>query len=217
MNNDKYIINEQARRDTASMLRRAIAKATAAADYLVTSPDLPGLCVEDISGFTEDWLQRAINFHVKAIKSDPTITSAERPNKLQYWYNLQQRAREHVQVIQGVVSTYPELRWQRNSDGKFFVPELNDQVERIALDRATQELPALAGEHRRLILQVFSAVEQLRGFEYDNKIEHKKLLELRLLLEHNGFFQTWVCGGFYMVPSMLKYRNDRETITTKIF
>ena len=82
--------------DVLSTCRLAIDKATKAAAALVMHEDLPGCHVDTIEGFTIDWLEDAIGVHLDAIKSDKTLTAAERAKKFEMWRNIKKISKTWV-------------------------------------------------------------------------------------------------------------------------
>lgn len=202
MEDKRYIMSKRKRRDVLSLLRRQVEAATKAAKVLSQNEDLSGRDVLDISGFNREWLEQSISVHTDAVKSNHVLTSSEREKHLEQWRNIKKEAMKQVSVIQSTLKAFPEIKWQKDVDGNFFVSK--DEIERISEARATLEITPLAFEHWRRANEILEHIRAFRQWEEDNGLTHPLLKtiancnEIQFLCDH-------VDGLFSYSPFALKF------------
>ncbi len=206
MSETKFIILEQARRDNRSLLRIAVEAATRAAKALTLHEDLPGIYVDEPSGYTVEWLQKSIEVHVKAIKDDPTLTAEQRADYLGRWRNIRKSAARHIDTIQHFVKEWPEVKWSRESDGLFYVTQ--DEIDRIAEARATLPVPEVLQEQWARLNNVLEELRQLRQWETDNNLTHPELRAICSMSERT-FYDNALSARLSAVAERYRQRQQR--------
>lgn len=181
MDKVKFICLEQTRRDNRSLLRLSAEAATRAAKALTLHQDLPGLYVDEPSGYTVEWLEKSIEIHTKAIKGDPTLTAQQRADYLGRWRNIKKAAARHVDTIQRFTENWPEVKWERGSDGLFFVAD--DEIDRVAEARATLPVPEVLQEQWARLNNVLNELRQVRQWEANNNLTHPELRTISSMTE----------------------------------
>ena len=91
------------------------------------------------------------------------------------------------------LSAWPELHWQRNSDGLFYAPA--GQIEKIADKRGLVEVPQLAQEHWAKVQAVLTAVSDLRLWEHEHQLSHRRLAVLAGMREVQ-YYSDYINGLF---------------------
>ena len=206
----KFITLEQARRDNRSLLRMAAESATRAAKALSLHEDLPGIYVDEPSGYTAEWLQKSIEIHVKAIKSDPTLTAEQRSDYLGRWRNIKKSALRHVDTIQRFTENWPEVKWERGSDGLFFVAD--DEIDRVAEARATLPVPEVLQEQWQRLNNVLKELRELREWETNNGLTHPELRTISSMTECK-FYDCALSARLSGVAERYRQRQEQKLQT----
>lgn len=213
MDKVKFICLEQTRRDNRSMLRLATEAATRAAKALTLHEDLPGIYVDEPSGYTVEWLQKSIEVHVKAIKDDPTLTAEQRADYLQRWRNIKKSAARHVDTIQRFTENWPEVEWERGSDGLFYVAD--EEIDRVASERATLPVPEVLQEHWTRLNNVLEELRQLRQWETDNNLTHPELRAISSMTE-SKFYDGALSARLSGFVERYRQRQEQKLSTLNI-
>lgn len=214
MSETKYITLEQARRDNRSLLRMAVEAATRAAKALVLHQDLPGLYVDEPREYTAEWLEKSIEIHTKAIKGDPTLTAEQRADYLGRWRNIKKSALRHIDTIQKFVSDWPEAKWERGSDGLFYVSQ--EVIDGISEARATLPVPEVLQEQWTRINNVLEELRQLRQWETDNNLTHPELRYVESMTEYK-FYDGVLSSRLSAIAGRYRQRQEnKQNISTTI-
>ena len=163
----------------------------------------------DLTGITEDWLQREINACAAPIRQDRSLTAAEKQERLKPWKALRQRALRLVNIVQGILQSNGDVIFsiKEGKDGqpRYFISEA--QIEAVALQRATHEIPVEAFTHLELIDKLREAVENLRAFE-DKYNVRRYTVERLLSLPWSGCLaDMWAVGDVFNDPNAEKWKN----------
>ena len=137
-----------------------------------------------------DWLREQLGNRIALVRADKSLTAAEREQRLNPWRAIKSRAERAVLKIDGILHDWPELDWQPDPDGLNYHLDPG-QVDKLATERATREVPPQAEEHWRLITQMRTAVEALRRFEVENNVKDAPLVMLSRMSE-SQLFEAWV-------------------------
>lgn len=163
----------------------------------------------DLSGITEDWLQREINACAAPIRQDRSLTAAEKQDRLKPWKALRQRALRLVNIIQGILVANPDVTFTIEDDGngqrRYFIDEA--QIEAVALQRATHDVPSEAIQHLELIQEVREAIEILRTFEEKHNVRRFTTEQLLNMPWTGGLDELWTTGGIFKDTIEEKYKN----------
>ena len=186
-----YVISNRRKLDALSACRQAVERATKAAESLTRHEDLPP--VDNICDYTLEWLDAAIEPHKQAIKEDKSLTAAERAGRLESWRNIRKTAKPWVCTIQAVLRDWPEVKWQRGSDGLFFVP--SGEVERIGEEASVVEIPELAKEHLARAKKLLKEISDFRIWELEHDLTHPRLQVLAEIRDYD-FYLAHVDGMF---------------------
>lgn len=163
----------------------------------------------DLSGITEDWLQREINACAAPIRQDRSLTAAEKQERLKPWKALRQRALRLVNIVQGILQSNSDVIFsiEEGKDGqpRYFISEA--QIEAVALQRATHEIPVEAFTHLELIDKLREAVENLRAFEDKYNVRRYTVKQLLNLPWSGGLADMWAVGDVFNDPNAEKWQN----------
>ncbi len=198
----RFVLSRRRRHDELAKLRKSSEAAAKACAALMCNEDLPSKEVNDISDLTTQWLEQAIAVRVEAVKRDNGLISTERASRLEQWRYVKKEAMKQVSVIQSTLKAFPEIKWQKDVDGNFFVSK--DEIERVAEARATLEITPLAFEHWRRANEILEHIRAFRQWEEDNGLTHPLLKtiancnEIQFLCDH-------VDGLFSYSPFALKF------------
>lgn len=210
MSETKLIILEQARRDNRSLLRMAVEAATRAAKALTLHQDLPGIYVNEPREYTSEWLVKSIEIHTKAIKGDPTLTAEQRADYLQRWRNIKKSALRHIDTIQRFAENWPEVVWERGSDGLFFVAD--DEIDRIAKERSTLPVPEVLQEQWQRLNNVLKELRELREWETNNGLTHPELRYVESMSERT-FYDNALSSRLSAVVERYRQRQEQKLQT----
>lgn len=163
----------------------------------------------DLGDITEDWLRQQLDLCTAPIKADKSLTSDERRERLKPWRAICQRATRLVDVVEGILLSNLDVVFSIEDDGngqpRYFIDEA--QIEAVALQRATHDIPPEALLHLELIQQVREAVENLRGFEEAHNVKRYTVEQLLNLPWTGGLDELWVTGGIFKDTIEEKYKN----------
>lgn len=137
-----------------------------------------------------DWLREQLGNRIALVRADKSLTAAERETRLAPWRAIKSRSERTVLKIDGILHDWPELDWLPDEGVKNFHLD-QSQVEELATQKATREVPAAAEEHWRLITQMREAVEALRRFEVENNVKDAPLVMLSRMSE-NQLYESWI-------------------------
>jgi len=163
----------------------------------------------DLADITTTWLQQQIDECTAPIKADKSLTGNERRERLKPWKAISQRATRLVNIVQGILASNGDVVFtiEDDEDGKrrYFIDE--QQIEAVALQRATHTVPPQALEHLELIQEVREKVENLRAFENQHNVRRYTLEQLLRLPWTCGLDELWVTGGIFKDTIEEKYKN----------
>ena len=163
----------------------------------------------DLGDITEDWLQHEVNACAAPIRQDRSLTAAEKQERLKPWKALRQRATRLVNIIQGIMLSNPDVTYtiedDENGQHRYYISE--QQIEAVALQRATHEIPVEAIQHVELIQQVRAAVENLREFEDKHNVRRYTIEQLLGLPWSGGLADMWAVGDIFIDPMVKKWQN----------
>lgn len=144
--------------------------------------------LEDIAVPT--WARQQVNPRLSLIKADESLTADEQRQRQALWLAVKQRAVRAIEKVSEIIERWPGLSWLRDEDGKNFHLD-QSQIEQVATQVATREVPPQAEEHWRLIAEMRTAVEALRRFEVENNVKDAPLVMLSRMSE-NQLYEAWV-------------------------
>jgi len=163
----------------------------------------------DLADITEDWLQREINTCAAPIRQDRSLTAAEKQERLKPWKALRQRALRLVNIIQGILAANQDVIFtiEDDEDGqpRYYISEA--QIEEVALQRATHDVPPEAIQHLELIQEVREAIEILRTFEENHNVRRFTTEQLLNMPWTGGLDELWTTGGIFKDTIEEKYKN----------
>lgn len=162
----------------------------------------------DLADINEDWLQQVIDGCTAPIKQDKSLTSDERSERLKRWRAINQRAKRLVLIVAGILDSNPDVVFsvEEDEDGqpRYFIP--GEQIEELARQRATHDVPPEALEHLEFIDKCREAVEDLREWEQSHNVRYRNLGEL-FNTDWQGLAWQWVSGSVFNDPRTEKYRD----------
>lgn len=162
----------------------------------------------DLGDITATWLQQQLDSCTAPIKADKSLTSDERRERLKPWKAISQRATRLVDIIQGILQSNPDVVFTIEDDEngrRYYISE--QQVEDVALQRATHDIPQEALLHLELIQQVREAVENLRAFENQHNVRRYTIEQLLNLPWTGGLDELWISGCIFKDAIEEKYKN----------
>lgn len=163
----------------------------------------------DLADITTTWLQQRLDQCTAPIKADKSLTGDERRERLKPWKAISQRATRLVNIIQGILQSNPDVVFtiedDENGQPHYYISEA--QIEAVALQRATHDVPPEALQHLDLIQQVREAVENLREFEDNHNVKRYTIEQLLHLPWSSGLDELWVTGNIFIDPNIRKWQN----------
>lgn len=157
----------------------------------------------DLADITADWLQQVVEQCTSPIKTDKSLTSDERRERLQPWKALLKRAKRLVSIVAGILDANPDVVFSVEENG-YFIPE--EQIEELARQRATHDVPPEALEWLELIQEVREKVENLREWEQAHNVRRRNLGEL-FNTDWQGIAWLWISGNALADPISKKYED----------
>lgn len=183
------IILAKEKKDAVTAIRSAEASLRDAVSKLRSIPELD--VPSNLGNIVDaDWLREQLGNRIALVRADKSLTAAERETRLAPWRAIKGRAERAVLKIDGILHDWPELDWQPDPDGLNYHLDPG-QVDELAAERATREVPPQAEEHWRLISAMRSAVEQLRNFEQQHQVKDCPLVMLSRMSE-SQLYEAWV-------------------------
>lgn len=183
------IVIEREKQNVLAEIKRSEATLRDAVSRLRSIPELD--VPSNLGNIVDaDWLREQLGNRIALVRSDKSLTAAEREQRLNPWRAIKGRAERAVLKIDGILHDWPELDWQPDPDGLNYHLDPG-QVDERATERATREVPPQAEEHWRLITQMRTAVEALRRFEVENNVKDAPLVMLSRMSE-SQLFEAWV-------------------------
>ena len=163
----------------------------------------------DLGDITAIWLQQRIDSCTAPIKADKSLTSDERRERLKPWRAISQRATRLVNIVQGILASNGDVVFtiESGNDGQphYYISE--QQIEDVALQRATHDIPLEALQHLQLIQEVRVAVDALREFEEAHNVRRYTVEQLMNLPWSCGLDELWVTGGIFKDAIEERYKN----------
>ena len=169
--------------------------------------------LEDIAEVS--WVREQLNGRIALVRSDKSLTAAEREQRILPWKSLKVKAERAITKVSEIIERWPGLSWLPDEDGKNFHLD-QSQVERVATQKATKPVPTLAEEHWRLISAMRSAVEQLRDFEQENKVKDCPLFYLARMDEQR-IYAEWVSGNILLTNRVIGGKTIAPQKTKQIY
>ena len=202
---EKQTVIAELQRDEAA-LREAVSRLHSIEELTIPTS------LEDIADPT--WVRAQINPRITLIKGDASLTADEQRQRQALWLAVKQKATRTVSKVSEILERWPGLDWQPDADGlNFHIAD--EQVETLAEQKATREVPPLAEQHWELICSMRSAVERLRAFEQRHQVKDAPLFYLARMSE-SQLYQAWISrdillssrtiGGKVIAPQ--KLNND---------
>lgn len=183
------IVIEREKQNVLAEIKRSEATLRDAVSRLRSIPELD--VPSNLGSIVDaDWLREQLGNRIALVRADKSLTAAERETRLAPWRAIKSRAERTVLKIDGILHDWPELDWLPDPDGLNY-HLADEQVETLAEQKATREVPAAAEEHWRLIAQMRTAVEALRRFEVENNVKDAPLVMLSRMSE-NQLYQAWI-------------------------
>lgn len=162
----------------------------------------------DLDDITTDWLQQVIDGCTAPIKQDKSLTSDERSERLKRWRAINQRAKRLVLIVAGILDSNPDVVFsvEEDEDGqpRYFI--LEEQIEALARQRATHDVPPEALEHLEFLDKCRESIEDLREWEQAHNVRYRNLGEL-FNTDWQGLAWQWVSGSVFNDPRTEKYRD----------
>lgn len=159
--------------------------------------------LEDIADPT--WVRAQINPRITLIKGDASLTADEQRQRQALWLAVKQRAVRAIEKVSLIIERWPGLSWLHDEGGKNYHLDSN-QIEQVATQRATREVPPLAEQHWELICSMRTAVEQLRAFEVENNVKDIPLLFLSRF-DENRLYTEWITGNILIAHRVIAGRD----------
>jgi len=183
------IVIEREKQNVLAEIKRSEAALREAVDKLhsISELDVPSNLGNIVDA---DWLREQLGNRIALVRADKSLTAAERETRLAPWRAIKGRAERAVLKIDGILHDWPQLDWQPDADGLNY-HLADEQVETLATERATREVPAAAEEHWRLITAMREAVEALRAFEVEQQVKDCPLVMLSRMSE-NQLYEAWL-------------------------
>lgn len=183
------IVIEREKQNVLAEIKRSEAALREAVDKLHSISELA--VPSNLGGIVDaDWLREQLGNRIALVRADKSLTAAEREQRLNPWRAIKSRAERAVLKIDGILHDWPGLSWLPDEGGKNFHLQ-QSQIEQVATQRATREVPAAAEEHWRLITAMRESVEALRAFEAEHQVKDAPLFYLAKMSE-SQLYQVWV-------------------------
>ena len=162
-----------------------------------------------------DWVREQLNGRIALVKSDKSLTADERETRLAPWRAIKAKAERAVNKIAFILNDLQPLEWLPDENGLNYHLD-QSQVERVATQKATRQVPPLAEEHWRLVTAMRFAVEQLRQFEHKHNLKDATLYQLSQLTQER-LFELWLSGDIILKDYMVAGRKFIHPKTQQIF
>lgn len=156
----------------------------------------------DLSDITTTWLQQRLDECTAPIKADKSLTGDERRERLKPWRAISQRSTRLVNIVEGILLANTDVTFtiedDENGQHRYYISE--QQIEAVALQRATHDVPPQALEHLELILAVREKVENLRAFEEAHNVRRYTVEQLMSLPWTGCLADMWAVGDIISDP-----------------
>ncbi len=162
-----------------------------------------------------DWVREQLNGRIALVKSDKSLTSEERETRLAPWRAIKAKAERAVNKIAFILNDLQPLEWLPDEDGLNFHLD-QSQVEQVATNKATKQVPPLAEKHWQLITAMRLAVEELRQFEHKYNLKDATLYQLSQLTQER-LFELWFSGDIILKDYVVAGRKFIHPKTQQIF
>jgi len=162
-----------------------------------------------------NWIRAQINPRITLIKGDASLTADEQRQRQALWLAVKQKATRTVSKVSEILERWPGLSWLPDEGGKNFHLD-QPQVDELATERATREVPAAAEEHWRLITQMREAVEALRNFEAEHQVKDMPLLFLSRF-DENRLYTEWITGNILIAHRVIAGRDVTARKVKELF
>lgn len=163
----------------------------------------------DLGDITTIWLQRQLDQSTAPIKADKSLTSDERRERLKPWRSISQRSTRLVTIIEGILLANTDVTFtiedDENGQHRYYISE--QQIEAVALRRATHDVPPEAIVHCELIQEVRAKVDELREFERLHNVKRYTVEQLLNLPWTGGLADKWAVGDIFIDPMVKKWQN----------
>jgi len=163
----------------------------------------------DLGDITTTWLQQRLDECTAPIKADKSLTSDERRERLKPWKAISQRALRLVNIVQGILASNGDVTFtiedDENGKRRYYIDEA--QIEEVARQRATHEIPVEAIQHLELIQEVRAKVDELRAFEQKHNVRRYTVEQLLGLPWTNGLCDLWVTGNILKDAMEERWKN----------
>lgn len=156
-----------------------------------------------LKDITEDptWVRQQINPRITLIKDDASLTADEQRQRQALWLAVKQRALRTIEKASLIIERWPGLNWLPDEDSTNYHLE-QSQIEQVATQRATREVPAAAEEHWRLITAMREAVEALRSFEQQHQVKDAPLIVLSRF-DEDRLYREWITGNILIAHRVI--------------
>lgn len=183
------IVIEREKQNVLAEIKRSEATLRDAVSRLRSIPELD--VPSNLGSIVDaDWLREQLGNRIALVRADKSLTAAEREQRLNPWRAIKSRAERAVLKIDGILHDWSGLSWLPDEDGKnFHLDQL--QIEQVATQKATREIPPQALRHWELICKMREAVEALRNFEAEHQVKDAPLFYLARMTE-NQLYESWI-------------------------
>ena len=163
----------------------------------------------DLGDITPTWLQQRLDSCTAPIKADKSLTGDERRDRLKPWRAISQRAMRLVNIVEGILLANTDVTFtiedDENGQHRYYISE--QQIEAVALQRATHDVPPEAIVHCELIQEVRAKVDELREFERLHNVKRYSVEQLLGLPWFGGLCDLWITGDIIIDPMVKKWQN----------
>ena len=162
-----------------------------------------------------NWIRAQINPRITLIKGDASLTADEQRQRQALWLAVKQRAVRAIEKVSLILERWPGLSWLPDEGGKNFHLE-QSQIEQVATQKATREIPPQALRHWELICKMREAVEALRSFEQQHQVKDMPLLFLSRF-DENRLYTEWITGNILIAHRVIAGRDVTARKVKELF
>jgi len=209
----KKIIVERERLSTDNELRNDVRLLQDAYAALRDMPDYQ--CPVDIPLLNTQEIDRLTDQRVSRVEADETLLPSEREEKKKRYKALHRLVVTQLNIIKKVLEKWSEAQFTYDPTICNIVPTRD--LESLVNDRCERDVPPMAKQHGRLILNVFSAIDKLREFEKEQGIKKIRLENLKNL-STDSFAESWADGSVFQAvydlsdPFLAKVMRNRKYV-----
>lgn len=142
----------------------------------------------DLKDMTKDWLNGFIQKRFDLIEKDMSLTDNERALRLKSWGIIKARGTRYINIINHVLSSWPDACWTFDSNLDVFYCS---NIDHVVESRATHEVPKEAQTHWRMIWECIEKVIELRKWEDQNDVKSRLLADYQTM-EQQKFAEMWI-------------------------